>query len=149
MDQTNDHSENTDPRGEQLDSRQAIEPKPQQPELPPGATKADLARWLKELEAQELAAKRKAEAKALRERQAKARQQVRPARSRVVELLYAYYLVPPIEGDRSETKRSEVLLGRLGLPDEAISKPEFDLVEAIKLDMHMATANEPDTVVDE
>lgn len=123
--------------------------KSSEPVLPPNATSADLRRWLKEVEARELAEKRKAAAKAQRERASKHREQVRPARSKVVELLYAYYLVPPIENDRTESKRVKQLLGKLGLPDQAISQPTFDLVEAVKLDMHVATTEEPEIAGDQ
>ena len=111
--------------------------------LPAKATKEDLERWLKEIDEKE-AAKRAAEAKAKKARLAKQRERVRPARSKVVELLYAYYLVPPIDGDRSESKRIEALVSRLGLPNEPVRKPSFDLVEAVKLDMHVAATDEPE-----
>ncbi len=144
MDQTSDDAQQTERPGELLDLGQTAVQTPQRPKLPPNATAADLRRWLTQLDAKEKADKRRAEAKALRRRQDAARKRVRPARSKVVELLYAYYLVPPVEGDRSESKRIEALLGKLGLPDQAISKPAFDLIEAIKLDMHMATTKEPE-----
>jgi len=86
------------------------------PALPANATTEDLRRWLKELEANEaLEAKREPYLKA-----------VRPARSMLVEELFAHYLVAPIDRDRGEKLRlaelrARILGGELGL----VSRPRW------------------------
>lgn len=119
-----------------------------QPALPPNATRADLERWLKELTAQELAEKRKEQAKQRAKARQRRREGVRLPRTRAIELLYAYYVVPPIEGDDDETERLALLFGKLALDQRAVAKPAYAMVEPVKLDLHVPKIKEPETAPD-
>lgn len=84
------------------------------PALPANATAADVRRWLREIEDKELEVKR-----------ADHLERLRPARSKFVEELYAYYVVPPLAGDRGEKERLAQLRKRLALDDGPVAKPGY------------------------
>lgn len=90
-------------------------PEPAQlPSMPAGATAEQLRAWLHEVEAQELAVKRE-------EHLVK----VRPARSKLIEELFAHHDVAPIAGDRSEAKRLGALRSKLLGEGAKVQRPEW------------------------
>jgi len=84
------------------------------PSMPAGATAEQLRAWLHEVEAQELAIKRE-------EHLVK----VRPARSKLIEELFAHHDVAPVAGDRSETRRLRALRNKLLGDDAKVQRPEW------------------------
>ncbi len=121
-----DHEPGTDQPGH--------EPVHQPPSLPAGATADDLRRWLREVEAQELAAKRAAEAQARAANRDKHLEKVRPARSKLVEELFAYHGIAPIERDRNESQRLAALRAKAMGDGTMMQRPEwFDITVAERI----------------
>jgi len=118
-----DHSEEDAPESVQLP-----------PPLPAGATADDLRRWLREVEAQELAAKRAAQAQARAAKRDKHLEKVRPARSKLVEELFAYHGIAPIERDRNESQRLAALRAKAMGDGTMMQRPEwFDVTVAERI----------------
>jgi len=104
------------------------------PPLPAGATGDDLRRWLREVEAQELAAKRAAQAQARAAKRDKHLEKVRPARSKLVEELFAYHGIAPIERDRNESQRLAALRAKAMGDGTMMQRPEwFDVTVAERI----------------